>query len=136
MAINHDGSVNTEVKEVTTLEDVQLIVDDFYGKIRMDDLLGDIFDNIIQDRWPEHIEKMYTFWQTVLLGENTYTGAPFVPHAHLPVDQEHFDRWLSLFDETVDNYFIGERAEKAKWQGHKMAEIFLDKIRYIRGEID
>lgn len=125
-----------EVKEITELADVQLIVDDFYTKIRQDDLLGDIFDNIILDRWSEHIEKMYTFWQTVLLNEHTYMGAPFVPHAHLPVDQEHFDRWLSLFDETVDTYFIGEKAEKAKRQGHAMAEIFLDKIRYIRGEID
>lgn len=137
MAINFNGTVNpAEVKEITELADVQLIVDDFYGKIRKDDLLGDIFDNIIQDRWPEHIEKMYTFWQTVLLNEHTYYGAPFVPHAHLPVDQEHFDRWLMLFDETVDTYFIGERAEKAKRQGHTMAEIFLDKIQYIRGEID
>lgn len=122
-----------ETKYIENLEDVQFMVDDFYGKIRKDNLLGPIFDMIIQDRWPEHLDKMYRFWQTVLLGERTYEGMPFVPHAYLPVEEEHFQRWVQLFDETVDTYFVGEKAEKAKWQGNRMAEMFLMKIRHFRG---
>jgi hemoglobin len=87
---------------------------------------------VIQDRWPEHLEKMYRFWQTVLLEEHTYYGSPFVPHAKLPVDKEHFDRWLQLFYKTVDQFFAGEKAERAKWQGERMAEMFLSKIQYYR----
>lgn len=119
-------------KNISDLDDIKLLVDSFYDKVREDDLLKDIFNNIIQDRWPEHLEKMYRFWQTVLLGDHTYFGSPFVPHAELPVEKRHFDRWMKLFVETVDTYFVGEKAERAKWQGDRMAEMFLYKIEYYR----
>lgn len=121
-----------ELKDIQVLEDVKVMVDEFYGKIRKDELLGPIFDNIIQDRWPEHLEKMYSFWQTILLEERTYSGRPFVPHMHLPVEQEHFDRWLFLFSETVDELYSGQKAIIAKLQGKRMAEMFLLKINYFR----
>ena len=75
---------------------------------------------------------MYNFWQTVLLEEHTYYGSPFVPHAKLPVELEHFDKWLLLFNSTVDDLFEGEKAEKAKWQGQRMAEMFHSKIEYYK----
>jgi len=119
-------------KEIETIEDIKKLVNSFYGKVREDDLLADIFNNIIQDRWSEHLEKMYRFWQTVLLEEHTYFGSPFVPHAKLPVEKQHFERWLKLFYETIDEYFIGELAEKAKWQGERMAQMFNMKIDHYR----
>ena len=119
-------------KEIENMEDIQLLVNSFYAKIREDEQLKDIFNNKIQDRWPEHLEKMYRFWQTVLLDEHTYYGSPFVPHAQLPVVKEHFNRWIEVFYETVDEYFFGEKAEKAKWQGARMAEMFHMKIQYYQ----
>lgn len=115
-------------KEILTLDDIKKLVDSFYSKVKEDELLKDIFNNVIEDRWPEHLEKMYTFWQTVLLGEHTYYGAPFMPHANLPVSKKHFDRWLALFFETLDELFEGEKAEEAKWRATKMADMFQLKI--------
>ncbi|KXK36408.1 MAG: group III truncated hemoglobin [Saprospiraceae bacterium] len=119
-------------RDIDTLDDIKVLVDKFYEKVRNDDLLGEIFDNVILDRWPEHLEKMYRFWQTILLDDHTYFGAPFVPHAKLPVEKEHFNRWLELFFETIDEDFSGENANKAKWQGNRMAEMFHLKIMYRR----
>ncbi|MBS1743742.1 MAG: group III truncated hemoglobin [Bacteroidetes bacterium] len=118
--------------DITTLDDIKILVDSFYGKVREDDLLAQIFNERIQDRWTAHLEKMYRFWQTVLLEEHTYYGSPFLPHAKLPVEGEHFERWLKLFDETVNTLFEGEKATRAKWQGERMAELFLSKINYYR----
>ncbi|MCC6684762.1 MAG: group III truncated hemoglobin [Bacteroidia bacterium] len=118
--------------EITALDDIKLLVDSFYAKVREDDVLTTIFNERIQDRWPEHLEKMYRFWQTVLLDEHTYYGSPFLPHAKMPVDALHFERWLNLFNETVDDLFEGEKATRAKWQGARMAEMFLSKIVYYR----
>ena len=101
-------------KDIATIEDIRLLVDAFYGKIRVDILLGGIFNGVIKDRWPEHLAKMYRFWQTVLLDEHTYYGSPFPPHAQLPVEQKHFDTWLKLWYETIDEHFIGARADEAK----------------------
>lgn len=120
------------LKDIQDLNDIKLMVDTFYGKVREDEQLKDIFNTVIQSRWPEHLEKMYCFWQTVLLDKHTYYGSPFVPHAKLPVDATHFERWLQLFYETVDEKFIGERATRAKWQGQRMAEMFHSKIEYYK----
>jgi hemoglobin len=75
---------------------------------------------------------MYAFWQTVLLKEHTYFGSPFVPHAKLPVKQEHFDKWMELFYTTINEQFAGEKAIEAKWRAEKMAEMFHSKIQYYR----
>ena len=118
--------------DILQLEHVKQLVDTFYGKVRSDDLLAEIFNERIQDRWPQHLEKMYTFWQTVLLSEHTYFSSPFPPHATLPVDKMHFDRWLKLFYETLDELFSGAIADEAKWRAGKMAEMFQLKIRMSR----
>ncbi len=118
--------------DIKNIEDIKLMVDTFYGKIREDEKLKDIFNNKIEDRWTAHLEKMYRFWQTVLLNEHTYFGSPFLPHAKLPVDATHFEQWLHIFNETVDSLFEGEKATRAKWQGQRMAEMFHSKIEYYR----
>jgi len=119
-------------KDITTIADIRLLVGTFYGKVREDRLIGPIFNDVIQDRWPEHLGKMYRFWQTVLFGEHTYFGSPFPPHAQLPVNQQHFNAWLGLWHETIDQFFQGEKAAEAKWRGDKMAAMFLSKIEYYR----
>ena len=130
-----DNSTDTMIassKDILQIEDVKMLVDAFYTKIQADEKLGDIFNGVIQNRWPEHLEKMVKFWQTILLGEHTYYGSPFKPHASLPVEVEHFNRWLNLFYETVDANFEGEKAEEAKWRSKKMAEMFRFKIEHYR----
>jgi hemoglobin len=122
-------------KEIITLEDIKKLVDTFYDKVREDELIGRIFNERIQNRWPQHLEKMYTFWQTVLLGEHTYFGSPFPPHANLPISHNHFERWMQLFNQTLDELFTGEKAEEAKWRAAKMAEIFESKIEYYKNTI-
>lgn len=117
-----------EKKDILTLDDVKLLVDSFYTKVRKDELIGPIFDDRIQDRWPQHLAKMYTFWQTILLGEHTYYGSPFPPHSRLPVEKIHFERWLSLFSETLDELFDGQIAKEAIWRANKMAVMFQYKI--------
>lgn len=122
----------TQKKEITSLEDIRQLVDLFYEKVRNDDLLGNIFNRIIQDHWTKHLEKMYRFWQTVLLSEHSYFGSPFVPHAKLPIRKEHFNRWKQLFFATVDENFYGEKAIEAKHRAERMAEIFQLKIDHIQ----
>ncbi len=118
--------------DILSLADIKILVDEFYARIRQDEILADIFNNAIQDRWPEHLERMYTFWQTVLLDEHTYNGAPFMKHRNLPVSAEHFNRWLQLFFATVDDLYSGQIANEAKMRGQKMAEMFHYKIEYAR----
>ena len=117
--------------DISNLEDIKILVDAFYQRVQHDTLIGGIFLGVIQD-WDKHLEKMYRFWQTLLLEEYTYSGSPFPPHADMPINSIHFDRWLALWTSTVDFYFEGKVAEEAKWRGQKMAAVFLSKIEYFR----
>lgn len=119
-------------KEIKTIKDIRLLVDSFYGKVRKDELIGPIFNNVIGDKWPQHLEKMYLFWQTVLLEEFSYSGKPFLPHAKLNITDIHFNRWLDLFHQTLDSLFEGKTSEKAKQQAKSMSKIFNSKINFIR----
>lgn len=118
--------------DILTLTDVKTMVDSFYTKIRNDELLASLFNEKIGNRWPEHLEKMYRFWQTVLLDEHTYNGSPFAPHASMPLYRNHFDRWMELFYQNIDELFEGEKAAEAKWRAEKMAEMFHYKIAFYR----
>lgn len=118
-------------KEIQSREEIEELVDSFYGKVQKDELLGPIFNSVI-DQWPVHLEKMYKFWSTVLLYERSYRGSPFLPHAVLPIEKKHFDQWLKLFHETLDEKFTGKIAEEAKWRSVKMAEMFQIKLNDIR----
>lgn len=126
-----ESNQSNSLKDITCIEDIQVLVNTFYGSVRADEIIGSIFEDRIQNRWPEHLEKMYRFWQTILLDEHTYTGAPFVPHATMPIDAIHFERWVGIWHKTVDELYTGKNAAEAKWRGAKMASIFLSKIQYL-----
>ena len=121
-----------ENKDILNIEDVKLLVDDFYSKVRNDELLSPIFGGVIGDNWGVHLEKMYGFWQTLLLDTPAYSGSPFLKHANLPIEKQHFDTWMRLFTETVDQHFSGEKAKEAKWRAERMSEMFQYKLEYYK----
>jgi hemoglobin len=121
-----------QFNDITTFEDIKLLVDTFYSKVQKDEFIGPIFNEKIGNRWPEHLEKMYRFWQTILLEVHSYSGSPFPPHKQLPVAKEHFDRWMEIFTKTTDSLFVGPLAEEAKLRAKNMAEMFHYKIDYFR----
>lgn len=118
--------------DISGLNDIILFVDGFYNKVRQDELIGPIFNNVISD-WTPHLEKMYQFWNAALFGVAGFKGNPFAKHAPLPIEAKHFDRWLQLFNETIDNYFEGEMATDAKKRAGLMAAMFLTRLENMRG---
>lgn len=79
---------------------IERLVHDFYAKIREDDLIGPIFASRIRD-WDPHLVRMCSFWSSVVLSTGRYDGQPLALHLALPIEGEHFDRWLRLFGETA-----------------------------------
>lgn len=119
-------------RDIQDLDDIRRFVNNFYDEVRRDELIGPVFDERIADRWPVHLEKMYRFWQTVLLEEHTYSGSPFMPHLTLAIEAPHFERWLKICFRVVDELFEGEKANELKWRAEKMARMFDAKLSYYR----
>lgn len=111
------------------------LVNAFYERVRSDDLLGFIFDEVAGVDWDAHLPKMYAFWETVLFRSGGYTGNPLAAHAKLVpltgMGKPQFDRWLELFRATVDDLYAGENAEHIKNCAADMAAVIHGKINQI-----
>ena len=122
------------MRDIETIDDIKLLVDTFYECVQADDLIGPIFNKVVENRWPQHLEKMYRFWQSILLHEPTYSGRPFPPHLKLDINHLHFDRWISLFELTVNGLFQGSNATTALEIAKLMGALFQAKHSYLRSE--
>ncbi|KYG67773.1 group III truncated hemoglobin [Bdellovibrio bacteriovorus] len=112
-------------KPIENREDIKLLVDEFYSKVRQDPYIGPIFTDVAKVDWEEHLPKLYNFWADLLLGEDTYRGRPFPPHMKLNLQQGHFEQWLRLFTQTVDENFVGLKASEAKSRALRIARNFM-----------
>jgi hemoglobin len=114
-----------EKHDIITRRDLTALVDSFYEKVKTDSLLGPVFSYI---NWEKHLPIMYNFWCSMLLGEGSYKGNPLQSHLHLPIERTHFDQWLKLFKETVDENFFGEKADETKMRAQAIAGVFQHKM--------
>ena len=123
-------------KEIEDIEDIKIFVDEFYAKVRNDQLIGPVFLEAIPDDWQPHLNKMYAFWNAALFGVAGFRGNPFAKHAPLKIELQHFNRWLELFYETIDENFEGFVAEDAKHRAELMANTFLVRLQQMNGNIN
>ena len=111
------------------------LVHAFYGRVRMDPLLGPVFDARIED-WEPHLERMVDFWSSVALMTGRYHGRPVPVHARLPVDEKHFGRWLELFRQTAQEVCTPAGAVHVITRAERIAESLKIAIRDASGHAD
>ena len=99
------------MREIENESDVHELVQTFYQKVLKDELLAPFFKNI---SFTDHLPKMEFFWRFVLLDESGYTTSVTDKHMYMRLNPEHFQRWISLFNETLDELFVGEKVNLAK----------------------
>jgi len=121
-----------ETKDISSEADIELLVNTFYSKVRSNSVLGPIFSDVAKIDWEHHLPKMYSFWSGILLGNNTYTGNPITKHVSLSqkttMSEIEFAEWLLLFTKTVDELFVGEKAEEAKSRAANISRLMHHKI--------
>jgi len=119
--------------DITTRADIERLVDTFYERVRADEILAPIFDDVAHTDWERHLPKMYDFWETVLFGAPAYRGQPIGIHVELAtrvaLGQREFGRWLALFADTVDAAFLGPQADETKRRAHRIANVMQHHIR-------
>lgn len=120
--------------DIRTQEDIRHLIEAFYAQVRADALLGPVFASRIPDgHWPVHLDTMTRFWTAALLAQAAgYRGNPGAKHLYLPIEKDHFTRWLLLFGQTVDGLFAGSNATEMKLRARKMGDLFQAKIASAR----
>jgi hemoglobin len=118
--------------DIETRADVEQLVRAFYSRALVDPIIGWIFTDIAHLDVEAHVPQIASFWETILLGAQSYRGGAFRPHAELHMKVRlrsgHFERWLVLWRETVDSLFEGPRAELAKAHALRVARAFLGRL--------
>jgi len=121
------------MNDIANKEDIKIFVDEFYRRARSNELLGKVFNSEVNpDEWPKHLERMYSFWNTVLFGQADYKGNPFSKHSNLQIADPHFEIWIATLSEVIDKYFDGPKADEVKWRAEKMGELFKSKLKAIK----
>jgi hemoglobin len=122
-------------KEIQSRADVDDLMKRFYARALNDDVIGCIFTDVAKLDLENHLPVIGDFWETLLFGTGNYQRHgrnPMQIHALLnlraPLGSEHFNRWLKIFRETVDESFEGERAEFAKNRAEAIANRMLNFI--------
>lgn len=119
-------------KDLANREDIELLVNRFYDKVKADEVIGFIFNDIAKVNWEKHLPVMYNFWENVLFYTGSYDGNPMISHQHInrvvPLTSEHFLKWYQLFSKTVDELFEGNTAELAKQRAFSISTVMQIKI--------
>lgn len=90
-------------------DNLRVLVNTFYDRVRLDPLLGPIFEVRIGASWERHMDRMVDFWSSVLLGSGRFRGNPMLKHALIPdLSPTHFDRWMEMFEVVVGDLFEAE----------------------------
>jgi len=122
-------------KDISTPEDIKIVVDAFYNDVKSDTVIGYFFTDVAKVDWEEHLPRMYKFWEFALLSSAVYKGNPMMKHIVLnakePLIKSHFERWIELWEATIDKYYEGEIANRAKERGQLMKTVMLVKIEQI-----
>lgn len=121
--------------DITNKHDIELLVNTFYDKVKTNKIIGHIFNDVAKVDWEHHLPKMYSFWASLLLGEHSFSGNPMQKHIALSklttMSEVEFSEWLSLFIQTTDELFEGEKAEEAKTRAANIARLMLHKIQTV-----
>ena len=121
------------MKDIQNRKDIEFLVDTFYTQLLVDDLIGVFFTDVIKLNWEIHIPIMYDFWEMILLGGTTYKGNPMLKHIQLnnkkALDATHFDRWLSIWEKTIQENYQGERADMAIQRANNIGALMQFKIK-------
>jgi hemoglobin len=120
--------MSVPVRDIETREDCERLVREFYTRAFSDPIIGFLFTDVAHLDLESHVPRITSFWETILLGAQTYSGGAFGPHAALhakaPLRAGHFDRWVWLWSRTVAQRFNGPRADLAQHHARRVATAF------------
>jgi hemoglobin len=118
--------------DITSRADIEKCITAFYEKVKVDTTIGFIFTEVVQINWEKHIPLIVDFWETILLDNPVYKKNAMEVHFDLdkkiPLQKEHFTKWLILFGNAIDELFEGKKAAMAKTRARSIADVMFFKM--------
>lgn len=122
-------------QDILNREDLELLMKRFYSKALTDTTIGHYFTEVVQLNLEKHLPVITDFWETILFDTGKYYGNTMKVHEDLhnksPFQSIHFNRWIEMFKETVDENFEGNNAEKIKQRAISISTVM--NIKMVHG---
>ena len=119
-------------KDISNRKDIEILIQLFYQKVVLDPVIGFIFTETVSINWEKHIPLIADFWESILLDNPVYKNNAMEMHYDLnkkmPLEKIHFDSWLSLFNQVVDELHEGKIATMAKTRAQSIAAVMQFKM--------
>lgn len=120
------------MKDITNRHDIELLMAAFYEKLLIDPVIGYIFTDVARIDLAKHLPKISDFWEQTMFNTGNYRNNVLQVHLDLdqmePLTARHFETWYSHFEQTVNEHFAGENAEKIKTRATSIATIMQIKL--------
>jgi hemoglobin len=104
--------------DLDSRENIEAFVELFYKRVLADAQLAPIFLDVAAIDLAVHLPHIKDYWCKLLLGEKGYRRHTMNIHRQLhgrqPLQPGDFQRWLALFNATLDENFAGEGTERAR----------------------
>ena len=125
--------MNAPKFDISTRADIVNLVHAFYEKAIIDEVIGVFFTEVVVLDFDTHLPKIINFWTAMLLDDHSYKGNPMIKHIELSrkksLNTDHFERWISLWDNTIDHFHEGPLASEAKTRASQIGGLMMHKIR-------
>lgn len=120
--------------DISSIQDIQLIITKFYEKLLIDKKMAPFFDDIVQqNHLKNHIQVIANFWNDILFDTLLYRENVMQKHlqknAMMMFQKVHFELWTSYFLETIDNNFLGLTADKMKSKALSISVVMQIKMK-------
>lgn len=120
------------MKDIVNKDDLNYLVDNFYKRLLSDASINYIFTDVVKIKLEEHFPILVAFWSQAIFDTGGYFNNLTKIHLDLNKKEnltpELFTIWLTHFNNSVDENFIGTNAEKIKTQALSLATIMQIKI--------
>lgn len=120
--------------DIQNKEDIQKLMKAFYETLLKDDVVGYIFTEVAKIDLQEHLPHIVNFWNNALFHTGGYKNNVTQIHKNLnaqeTLKEEHFEQWLAILDQTVDQHHQGEIAEKMKRVARQVGMTIQIKIQH------
>jgi len=118
--------------DIQNREHIDKVVRLFYDKLLSNELMKPIFLDAVKIDFEEHFGILVDFWDNILFYTGAYQRNAMMPHLDLhkvfPLKKVHFDTWLTLFEDSINELYEGEKANQAIERARSIGTIMQMKL--------
>jgi len=125
-------------KDIENRSDIESVIRLFYDRLLQNDEFNHIFINVAQIDVMHHLDIIVNFWDSALFHNPVYKRNTMQKHLDLhkqyQLKKSHFEHWLAIFNQTVDELYNGINAHNMKTRALSISIVIQTKISHLDKE--